>query len=269
MADELQPGSSAAPSQRQAGESWPILDLKERRVLGVLIEKQKTSKTADTYPLTLNALTTGCNQKSNRDPVLTLAEEEVEQTLLRCLKGNLVARVTSTRVMRWRHLLYEAWHVDKIDLAILAELLLRGPQTEGELRTRVNRMESLDDLDALRSALKPLVDRKLVVYLTPEDRRGAVVTHGFHDPRELDRLKDRFAAMPASVVEPDSTPGVTRSPDHSGDLDRIEARLGPLEEGLRSANTEIAFLKKLVSDLQGSMAAIQQELQHLKQELGG
>src|SRR6185312_1664048 len=121
-----------------APQNWEPLSLLERRILGVLVEKQKTSKTADTYPLSLNSLTTGCNQKSNRDPVLNLEEEEVEETLLRCLKRNLVARVTSTRVMRWRHLLYEAWHVDKIDLAILAELLLRGPQTEGELRTHVN-----------------------------------------------------------------------------------------------------------------------------------
>src|SRR6202008_1808721 len=129
---------------------------------------------ANTYPLSLNTLTSGCNQKSNRDPVLSLEEEEVEETLGRCLKRGLVARLTSTRVIRWKHLLYEAWHVDKIDLAILAELLLRGPQTEGELRTRVSRMEMIEDLDALRAALKPLVERKLVLYLTPEDRRGAV-----------------------------------------------------------------------------------------------
>src|SRR5437588_8158470 len=90
------------------------LSLLKRRVLGVLVEKQKTSKSADTYPLSLNALVTGCNQKSNRDPLLTLEEEEVEQRLLQCLKKNLVARVSSTRVMRWRHLLYEAWHVDKL-----------------------------------------------------------------------------------------------------------------------------------------------------------
>src|SRR4051812_44356234 len=99
---------------------WPVLDLAERRVLGVLVEKQKTSKTADTYPLSVNALVSGCNQKSNRDPVLTLGEDEVEDTLARCQKRNLVARVTGTRVVRWKHLLYEAWHVDKVDLAILA-----------------------------------------------------------------------------------------------------------------------------------------------------
>ena len=77
---------------------------------------------------------------------------------------------------------------DKVELAVLGELLLRGPQTEGELRARTSRMEPIDDLDALRGVLRPLVERNLVVYLTPEDRRGAVLTHGFHDPEELKRL---------------------------------------------------------------------------------
>ncbi len=249
--------------------TWPVLSFKERRVLGVLVEKQKTSNTADTYPLTLNALTSGCNQKSNRDPVVTLEEEEVEETLLGCLKKNLVARVTSTRVMRWRHLLYEAWHVDKIDLAILAELLLRGPQTEGELRTHVNRMEPLDDLDALRAALKPLLERKLVVYLTPEDRRGAVLTHGFHDPRELERLRTHFASQPASVAEPSSPLRTQPGPDLSGELEQIETRLGSLEGGVNTANTEIAALKKTINDLQAIVATLQQELRSLKQALGG
>src|SRR5438270_10888708 len=137
--------------------SWPILDVQERRVLGVLVEKQKTSKSADTYPLSLNALTTGCNQKSNRDPVLNLTEAEVEDAMGRCQKKQLVMKITGGRVERWRHTLYEAWQVEKVELAILAELLLRGPQTEGELRPRVSRMDPIEDLDALRAALRPLV----------------------------------------------------------------------------------------------------------------
>src|SRR5947209_6373261 len=116
---------------------WPVLDLPERRVLGVLVEKQKTSKTADTYPLSLNALVTGCNQKSNRDPILNLSDDDAEEALARCQRKNLAIKITGMgRVIRWRHALYEAWHVDKVELALLAELLLRGPQTEGELRTR-------------------------------------------------------------------------------------------------------------------------------------
>src|SRR5947207_4193283 len=105
---------------------WPALDVPERRVLGVLVEKAKT--TPDSYPLSVNALVTGCNQKSNREPLLNLSDLEVEDTLARCQRKGLVERVQGGRVERWRHLLYAAWQVDKRDLAVLAELLLRGPQ---------------------------------------------------------------------------------------------------------------------------------------------
>src|SRR5205823_1565212 len=140
---------------------------------------------------------TGSNQKSNRDPLMNLSEEDVEEALIRCQRKELVIKITGTgRVIRWRHYLYEQWHVNKLDLALLAELLLRGPQTEGELRTRASRMEPIDDLDTLRAAIRPLVERKLIVYLTAEDRRGAVLTHGFHDPRELERLRAVYSAQP-------------------------------------------------------------------------
>src|SRR6516162_6205692 len=160
-------------AETAGGAPWPVLDAHERRVLGVLVEKSKT--TPDAYPLSVNALTAGCNQKSNRDPPTSLEDVEVEDTLARLQKGGLVMRVTgaSSRVERWRHLLYDTWHLDRVDLAILAELLLRGPQTEGELRTRASRMEPFNDLDSLRKALEPLVKRGLVVYLTPLGRRGA------------------------------------------------------------------------------------------------
>src|SRR2546421_2590388 len=94
----------------------------ERRVLGVLVEKQKTSKTADAYPLTLNALTSGCNQKSNRDPVLDLTDDEVEVVLNTLQKKALVTRVTGSRVDRFRHELYETWTRNGPQLAVLAEL---------------------------------------------------------------------------------------------------------------------------------------------------
>src|SRR5207244_3066302 len=142
----------------------------ERRILGVLVEKQKT--TPDAYPLSVNALVTGSNQKSNRDPLLNLTDVEVEDALARLQQRGLVLRITGGRVERWRHVLYDVWTPDKVEMAVLAELLLRGPQTEGELRTRASRMEPIDDLDKLRALLKPLVQRKLVVYLTAEDRRG-------------------------------------------------------------------------------------------------
>lgn len=243
-----------APASGTAGP-WPVLDMRERRVLGVLVEKAKT--TPDTYPLSVNALTTGCNQKSNRDPLLNLTDLEVEDTLARCQKKGLAIKITGGRVVRWKHNLYDAWHVDKIDLAVLGELLLRGPQTEGELRSRASRMEPIDDLDALRNVLRPLVERKLVVYLKPEERRGAMLTHGFHDPHELERLRARIAAEPIAASSAESP----RSAAPSASPTINDERLSELTSGLNAAQEEIATLKQAV-------AGLQEELRQLKQSLG-
>jgi len=229
---------------------WPILDMRERRVLGVLVEKAKT--TPDTYPLSVNALTTGSNQKSNRDPILNLTDLEVEDALARCQKKGLAIKITGGRVVRWKHNLYDAWNVNKVELAVLGELLLRGPQTEGELRSRASRMEPIDDLDALRNALRPLVERKLVVYLTPEERRGAMLTHGFHDPHELERLRSRIAVEPISESPPPTAPAASSHQDE---------RLSELQAGLAAAREEIAALKQTITGLQ-------EELRQLKQALG-
>src|SRR5579885_1593946 len=100
--------------------TWDPLPPHERRVLGVLIEKQKTSKSADAYPMTLNAITTGCNQKSNRDTVYEVDEE----ALASLQRKGLVMKMTGSRADRWRHLLYEVWKASKVEMAVLAELLL-------------------------------------------------------------------------------------------------------------------------------------------------
>ncbi len=128
--------------------NWPILSHIERRILGVLVEKAKT--TPDAYPLTINAMVTGANQKTNRDPLMNVTDMEIEDALPQLQQKGLVTRITGSRVERWRHNLYDVWKVNKVELAILTELLLRGAQTEGELRGRASRMEPIDDLDALR-----------------------------------------------------------------------------------------------------------------------
>jgi uncharacterized protein YceH (UPF0502 family) len=241
---------------------WQPLDVEERRVLGVLAEKAKT--TPDAYPLSLNAVVTGCNQKSNRDPVLNLSEDEVEQALVRCQKRNLAIKVLPgdySRVTRWKHDLYTAWHLDKKELAVLAELLLRGPQTEGELRTRASRMEPFDDLDALRAALRPLVERKLVVYLTPEERRGAVLTHGFHAPAELERLKAHQAAQPPPAAPASHSPVAVAAPRND---DRVQA----LEAALTEARGEIVALKQALAEVRASVGALEADLRGLRQSLG-
>src|SRR5262245_27054437 len=102
---------SAAPASDQPAP-LAVLGVNERRVLGVLVEKAKT--TPDAYPLSLNALTTGCNQKSNRDPVLDLNDLDVEEALTSCQKKGLAFKITGGRVERWKHNLYEAWRVNKV-----------------------------------------------------------------------------------------------------------------------------------------------------------
>ncbi len=239
-------------------EPWPVLDSLERRVLGVLIEKAKT--TPDVYPMSINSLVTGSNQKSNRDPVMNLSDEQVEDALARCQKRGYVMRVTSSsRVERWRHMFHENLKLTNPEAAIIAELLLRGPQTEGELRGRANRMAPIEDLDTLRTVLRGMVERKLVVYLTPEERRGAMVTHGFHDPRELDRLRvlhvDR-AELPEVALAAPSRPAASlpAAPQVIPGMDELK--------------TEVAALKQLTADLQGNLAAVSDEVQRIKQALG-
>jgi uncharacterized protein YceH (UPF0502 family) len=249
---------------------WPVLDLQERRILGVLIEKQKT--TPDAYPLSINALVTGSNQKSNRDPILDLEEDDVEEALNRCKGRGLVMKIVGGRVDRWRHLLYDAWHVGKLELAILAELLLRGPQTEGELRTRASRMEPIEDLDVLRQTLRPLVERHLVFYLTPEERRGAVVTHGFHDPHELERLRQHYSSAAASIAPSTTSHAAPSSAGGSRleeKLHELEAVFGPLSDELAATKQQVLLLEKEVAELRAALAANLDELRGLRQSLGG
>ena len=192
--------ADADPPTRSVPEPLSVL---ERRALGVLVEKNKTTKTPDTYPMTLNSVVIGCNQKSNRDPVLELDDDEVEETLVGLMKKGLTIKQQGGRTDRWRHLLYDAWNPTKVELAILAELLLRGPQSEGDLRGRASRMDEIADLDTLRGLLKGLCERNLTVYLSPPGR-GAMVTHGFHTPEELAAIRGGSGAMPTAAPAPRS-----------------------------------------------------------------
>lgn len=221
-----------------APETWVPLPPDQRRVLGVLIEKQKTSKSADAYPMTLNAIVIGCNQKSNRDPVTEYSDDDVEETLAALQKRGLSSKITGGRVDRFRHLLYEVWRVTKVEMAVLAELLLRGPQTEGDLRGRASRMDDIKDVDELRGILKGLAARNLVVYLTPPDRRGTTLTHGFHTPDELAKAKHTAGQSPADA---DPVPVRAASPG--------------LEAKLQEAFDEIAKLKERVAKLEAARPA--------------
>jgi uncharacterized protein YceH (UPF0502 family) len=230
--------------------SWPIFSMIERRILGVLVEKAKT--TPDIYPLSVNSIVTGSNQKSNRDPLLNLSDLEVEDALPPLQQKGLVSRITGGRVERWRHNLYELWKVSKVELAILAELLLRGAQTEGELRTRASRMEPIDDLDALRAVLKPLAERGLVVYLGPEGRRGTQLTHGLHSPKELEHLKANVRLDESEGLAPSRS--VTQAPI--------------AESGVAEVRQEIAALRTELGGLRDTVQNLQDQLTRLRQALG-
>ena len=124
----------------------PHLSDLETRVLGVLVEKERT--VPDTYPLSLNALTLGCNQKNNRDPVMQATEREVQAAIDALRPLSLVIESSGSRVMRYTHNVGRVLHVDNAAVALLAALMLRGPQTPGELRTNTDRLHRFADLDA-------------------------------------------------------------------------------------------------------------------------
>jgi uncharacterized protein len=255
--------SPSSDPQAAAPASLPLLGVNERRVLGVLVEKAKT--TPDAYPLSLNALTVGSNQKSNRDPVLDLNDLDVEEALAGCQKKGLAFKITGSRVDRWKHNLYEAWKVNKVELAVIGELLLRGAQTEGELRSRASRMEPIADLDALRAILKSLAARGLVVYLSPEGRRGTTVTHGLHSPKELERLRASQPADEDETPAPSSPSSRADSPTIPGPQPRAAALL---ENQIAALQTDVAALRGQVGELQAVVATLGNQLRALKDALG-
>lgn len=138
----------------------PVLNAIEARVLGALIEKDIT--TPDYYPLSLNALVNACNQKSNRDPVMSLDENAVRDALYSLNEKGLAGAVSSadSRVSKYEHRLQEKFNLARGETAILCVLLLRGPQTPGELRGRTERMFSFNDLSDVQSALQRLMQRE-------------------------------------------------------------------------------------------------------------
>jgi uncharacterized protein YceH (UPF0502 family) len=132
----------------------------ETRLLGSLVEKELT--TPEYYPLSLNALVNACNQKSNRDPAMNLDEEAVREALRALEKKGLAGAADNmaSRVTKYEHRLQEAYNFTRHEIAILAELLLRGPQTPGELRSRADRMHKFDDLGIVHSTLQRLMRRE-------------------------------------------------------------------------------------------------------------
>jgi uncharacterized protein YceH (UPF0502 family) len=228
-----------------AGKAIRPLDANERRVLGTLIEKAKT--TPDQYPLSLNALVTGCNQKSNRDPLMTLDEEQAMRAIEGLRASGAAAEVFgSGKIPRYRHLAYEWLGVEKEQLAIMGELLLRGEQSEGDLRGRASRMDPIPDLDLLRAHLDSLAAKGLVVWLSPPGR-GRMLTHGLLPPEKLEKVRSQIgtADQPTATAETVSTetrPTAEKprpSAEHS-----LEARLAAVERQLAEVVARLADLEQ-------------------------
>lgn len=186
----------------------PVLSPLEARVLGVLVEKQRT--VPDTYPLTLNALVAGCNQKTSRDPILAASDTEV-QAALDSLKGrSMIVETSGGRVMRYAHNVERALALPAQSVAILAALFLRGPQTAGELRINTERMHRFADISAVEGFLDELANRPagtLVVELprspgTRETRWTELLSHVAPAPSAAPP-KDEPARASAAIVAPD------------------------------------------------------------------
>ena len=226
----------------------PELTPEELRILGALIEKGIT--TPDYYPMTLNALTAACNQKSNRDPVLEYGEKTVVRAL-DSLREKGLARVVSgpdMRVPKYYHRFTEVREFSAPDVAVLCELMLRGPQTPGELRSRGSRMHPFESLAEVEAVLQSLMERPA----------GAAV---LRLPRQPGFKESRFAHLLGAppVIEEPSTDGPDRAGDSGGprpEAARLAAaaedeRLERLEAAVAGIVEEIASLRSEFKEFRG------------------
>ncbi|MGE5118076.1 MAG: YceH family protein [Betaproteobacteria bacterium] len=211
------------------------LSLLECRVLGVLVEKERT--VPDSYPLSLNALVLGCNQKTARDPVLNASDAEVLGALDDLRAADLVVEVSGSRVARYEHNLARVLKLPSQSVAILALLMLRGPQTAAELRANTERLHRFADISAVEGFLDELAAR------TPE---SLVVRL----PRAPGEREARWAQLLGGPV--DATAGATARPGGDAAIDA----------------GEIAALKANQARLQSEVDALRAQLQRLARELG-
>ena len=217
------------------------LDPVAQRVLGSLIEKELA--TPDNYPLTLNGLTAACNQRSNRDPVMELDESEVVRSLDN-LAGRGLARgihPSSGRVMRYREELREKLHLHPPELAIQAVLLLRGPQTVGEIKARTSRLFEFIDLSHVEITLGALADLSTPLVTELPRRPG----------QKENRWAQRLGGPPGEAAEEPASAEVVATPAGTASrADRIEA----LEQEVAALREEVAELRVELKELKGQFA---------------
>jgi uncharacterized protein YceH (UPF0502 family) len=227
-----------------------ILDAMQQRVLGALMEKEMT--TPENYPLSLNALIAACNQRSSREPVLDLSEDEVRQAVHSLEDMDIVAPVRDARVPKYEHRIRTVLSLRRDETAILCLLLLRGPQTPGELRGRSDRMFSFDDIAAVQSALERMAARTVEADPSSSGQPGTgplVVQL----PRQPGSRESRYAHLlggaeagrvHSSLREEWGTdrPGSTADGERSA-VEAMQARLEALEAEVASLRARVELLE--------------------------
>jgi uncharacterized protein len=208
----------------------PVLSLLETRVLGVLVEKQHT--VPDTYPLSLNALVSGCNQKTSRDPVLNASEAEVQSAIDQLKSLSLVMEGSGNRVTRYEHNFGRVLQLPSQSVAILATLMLRGPQTPGELRINCERLYKFGDISSLETFLNELRDRPSGAMVVEQPRRP-----GSRENRWAHLLSGAPAIETVTAASPTTSSDVT-----VGELAALKANVARLDD-------EVAELRVMVAKL--------------------
>ena len=228
-----------------------ILNPAQARVLGALVEKDIT--TPEYYPLSLNALVNACNQKSNREPVMTLDEDAVRDALAGLQEYRLAgpASGADSRVQKYEHRMQEVFNFDRRETAVLTVLLLRGPQTPGELRGRTERMYRFDTLDDVQAALQKLMQRNPPL--------TAIL------PRQPGSRESRYAHLLSGPVQDGATAGHTQSfeqtqsfatDDHLG----IEVA-SHLEDQIATLRQEVTTLHQEINELKSQFATFRKQFE--------
>ena len=205
------------------------LSVAEARVLGVLVEKQRT--VPDTYPLTLNALVAGCNQKTSRDPILALSDADVQDAIDSLKHRSLVVETSGGRVMRYAHNVERALGIPAQSAALVAVLMLRGPQTAGELRINTDRMHRFADISAVEAFLNELAARPA----------GALVSEVARAPGTRETRWTELLSRPAAAAHADSSTA-TGASDARGDVATLAQEVATLRD-------EVAALRATVDRL--------------------
>ncbi len=223
MSDDV----SSTEAQESSGNEQSLLDAGEIRVLAVLAEKE--ALTPDSYPMSLNALTNGCNQLTSRDPVMSMSEADVQAILQRLMEEKFVTEVhqAGARVSKYQHRLRVKWSLEQDKLAVLAILMLCGIQTAGEIRTRSGRLHDFSAIADVELGLQFLMDKypPLVARL----------------PRTPGTKEARYAALLSGEVFPESNEAAVSSASGAAHVSRQD-RISQLEEEVSALRQEVAGL---------------------------